>query len=98
MRLSRNALAISFGLIWGGCLFVLVLINLAAPTYGADFLRGLGSVYPGFYASRTFGDAVLGGVYGLIDGAIAGWLFGWLYNSFATPRQSSGTARLELAA
>jgi hypothetical protein len=98
MRLSRNALAISFGLLWGGCLFAVALINLAAPNYGADFLRGMGSVYPGFYATRTFADAVLGGVYGFVDGVIGGWLFGWLYNSFASPRQQSEATRLERAA
>ena len=88
MRLSAKALAIASGLLWGGCLFLVGIVNLAIPSYGADFLRGMGSVYPGFYSSRTFWDVLLGTVYGLVDGAIAGWLFGWLYNYFGGPNSS----------
>ena len=97
MRLSARALAISFGLIWGGCLFLVGLINLAAPSYGADFLHGMGSVYPGFYHVRTFLDVLLGTVYGFIDGVIGGWILGWLYNYFVPIQQSSAT-RLDRAA
>ena len=98
MRLSAKALAITSALLWGGCLLLVGLINLAAPSYGADFLRGLSSVYPGFYHSRTFLDVLLGTVYGLIDGAIGGWLFAWLYNYFAGPKQHSGAVHLGRAA
>jgi hypothetical protein len=98
MRLSAKALAITSGLLWGGCLFLVGLINLAAPSYGADFLRGMGSIYPGFYHSRTFADVLLGTLYGLVDGGVAGVLFGWLYNYFAGPMQQSGATRLDRAA
>jgi hypothetical protein len=97
MRLSVKALAMSFGLIWGACLFIVGLINLATPAYGADFLRGMGSVYPGFYHARTFLDVLLGTLYGLVDGAIGGWIFGSLYNWFS-PRQNSSATRLDRAA
>ncbi len=98
MRLSAKAVAITAGVLWGGCLFVLGLINLAAPSYGVDFLRGMGSVYPGFYHSRTFLDVLLGTLYGLVDGAIGGWIFGWLYNCFAGSEQRSGATHLDRAA
>jgi hypothetical protein len=98
MRLSAKALAITAALIWGGCLLLVGLINLAAPSYGVDFLRGIGSIYPGFYHSRNFGDVLLGTVYALVDGAIAGWLIGWLYNRFVGPTQQSGSTRLDRAA
>ena len=98
MRLSAKALAITSALLWGGCLLLLGLINLAAPSYGADFLRGMGSVYPGFYHSRTFADVLLGTLYGVVDGALAGWLFGWLYNYFAGPKQHAGVVHLDRAA
>src|SRR5579862_7838149 len=98
MRLSAKSLAITSALLWGGCLCVVGLINLAAPAYGADFLRGVGSVYPGFYHSRTFLDVLLGTAYALVDGAIGGWIFGWLYNYFAGPKQQSGATRLDRAA
>jgi hypothetical protein len=98
MRLSAKALAIASGLLWGGCLFLVGIINLAAPSYGVDFLRGMGSVYPGFYSSHTFADVLLGTLYGLVDGAIAGGLMGWLYNVFIRPKQQSGATRLDRAA
>jgi len=85
MRLSIRGAAVAGGLLWGGALLFVGLINLASPTYGSTFLQVMGSVYPFFHASRTVGDVVIGGVDGLIDGAIAGLLFAWLYNLFAAP-------------
>lgn len=82
-KLSWKSLALACALLWGGAMLLVGLINLAVPAYGVAFLREVGSVYPGFYNSRTFTDVLLGTVYGLVDGAIAGALFGWLYNSFA---------------
>ncbi len=98
MRLSANALAMSFGLLWGACLLIVGLINLAAPAYGAEFLRGMGSIYPGFYHARTFLDVLLGTLYGFVDGAIGGWLLGWLYNNFGAPGRQSSATRLDRAA
>jgi hypothetical protein len=98
MRLSTKGLAITSGVLWGGCLFFVGLINLVNPAYGGDFLRVLGSVYPGFFHSRTFANVLLGTIYGLLDGAIAGLLGGWLYNYFAGPRRESTAARFDRAA
>ena len=83
MRLSIKGTAIAAGLLWGGAILFLGLINLANPSYGLTFLQALSSVYPWFHASRTFGDVVIGTIDGLVDGAVAGFLFGWLYNLFA---------------
>ena len=82
MRLSTRALAIVAGILWGGGLLFVGLANLAVASYGSDFLRAMSSVYPGFHASRTFADVLVGTGYGLVDGAICGLLFGWLYNLF----------------
>ena len=98
MRLSANSLAISLALLWGCSLFVVGLINLAAPAYGAEFLRGMGSLYPGFYHARTFWDVLLGTVYGFVDGAIGGWVLGWLYNRFVGSKQQSGVTHIGRAA
>ena len=98
MRLSLKAMAISFGVLWGACLLLVGLINLAAPSYGAEFLRGMGSVYPGFYSTRNFGDVLLGTLYGAVDGLIAGFVLGWLYNRFVGSSRESGAARLDRAA
>ena len=83
MRLSVKALAITSAVLWGGCILLVGLINLAVPSYGANFLQWISSVYPGFYALRTFLDVCVGTGYGLVDGALAGLVFGWLYNLFA---------------
>ena len=83
MRLSLKALTIASGLLWGGGVLCLGLIHLASPSYGASFLGGISSIYPGFHGARSFGDALVGAAYGLIDGGLGGFFFGWLYNLFA---------------
>ena len=83
MRLSIKGLAIASGLLWGGCIFVVGLINLASPAYGSSFLQLMSSVYPGFHAQRAFGDVLVGTGYALVDGGIGGLLLAWLYNLFA---------------
>jgi len=80
MRLSLKGMTIAAGLLGGGAILFVGLINLVRPTYGVHFLQGVSSVYPWFHASRSFVDVVIGTIDGLIDGAIAGFLFGWLYN------------------
>jgi hypothetical protein len=83
MQLSVKALSIVVGLLWGGAILVVGLVNLAAPSYGMAFLQGISSVYPGFHASRTFTDVLIGTGYALVDGAVGGLVFGWLYNVLA---------------
>jgi predicted DNA repair protein MutK len=80
MRFSVMGLAIAGGLLWGGGILLVGLINLARPEYGVHFLQMMSSVYPWFHASRSIGDVVIGTVDGLVDGAIAGALLAWLYN------------------
>lgn len=83
MKLSIRALTIASALLWGGGLLFVGVLNLASASYGVAFLQMMSSVYPGFHASRTFGDVIAGTLYALVDGAICGLLFGWLYNAFA---------------
>jgi len=85
MRLSITALSVASALLWGGCLFLLGVTNLAFPQYGIRFLQGVSSIYPGFHASRTLGDLLVGTGYGIVDGAIGGGLFGALYNAVVRP-------------
>jgi hypothetical protein len=98
MRLSAKGVAVTSAVLWSGCLLLVGFINLAAPSYGVDFLRGIGSVYPGFYHVRNLADVLLGAIYGAVDGAIGGWLFAWIYNYFARPQQQSGATRIDRAA
>jgi hypothetical protein len=88
MRLSSRVMTATAALLWGGCMLFVGLINLAAPAYGTDFLRLMGSVYPGFHPTHKFGEVLLGTAYGLVDGAIAGYLFAWLYNWMARDTRS----------
>ena len=80
MRLSIKALTFSFALLWGGCLLFVGLVHLAVPSYGTAFLDLMGSIYPGFHASGSIGDVLIGTGYGLVDGAVGACVFGWLYN------------------
>ncbi len=82
MRLSVKALAYTCALLWGGCLLTVGLLNLAAPSYGANFLQSMSSVYPGYHATRSFVDVLVGTGYALVDGGIRGLIFAWLYNLF----------------
>ena len=80
MRLSANALAVTSAILWGAAVLLVGLINLADAAYGAAFLHGLSSVYPGFHASRTILDVLVGTLYGIVDGAVGGYVFALLYN------------------
>ncbi len=42
----------------------------------------MASIYPGYTAAASFGQVILGTLYGLVDGAICGAIFAWLYNCF----------------
>jgi len=82
MRVSVRGLTLALALLWGGCVLLVGVINLAVPAYGLNFLQLMSSIYPGFHASRGFADVMVGTVYAIVDGAIGGLVFGWLYNLF----------------
>ena len=91
-RLSLKAMAIAAGLLWGGAILCVGLINLAVPSYGINFIQMTSSVYPWFHVSRTIGNVVIGTVDGLIDGAIAGVIFALLYNAATSaPTHTEGS-------
>jgi hypothetical protein len=85
MKLSLKGLSIAVALLCGGCVFLVGIVNLASPSYGMEFLKVVSSIYPGFHASRTFADVLVGTGYGIVDGAIGGFLLAWLFNLFAKP-------------
>lgn len=84
MRLSLKATAIAAGLLWGGAILLVELINLADPSYGMNFIQMTSSVYPWFHASRNIPNVIIGTIDGLIDGAIAGLLFALIYNAITS--------------
>lgn len=92
LKLSLKATAIAAGLLWGGAILLVGLINLADPSYGVNFMQMTSSVYPWFHDSRTISNVIIGTVDGLIDGAIAGLIFALLYNAVTSapgPTQES---------
>ena len=77
--MRRKAMTSATAILWGACMLIVGVINLRFPSYGAEFLRLMSSVYPGFHDSRTFGDVMVGTLYGVVDGAIMGFVFSSLY-------------------
>ena len=83
MKLDVKALALAFGILWGGAILVLDVISQVCPGYAQSFLAGIASVYPGYEPTTGVASAVIGAGYGLVDGAIAGLVLAWLYNLIA---------------
>jgi hypothetical protein len=82
MRLSLKAMAIAGGLLGGGGVLFVGLMNLIFPNYGSDFIQLASSVYPWFRETRSIGNVAIGTIDGLVDGGLAGLLLAWLYNAF----------------
>ena len=84
MKFNIGVLALAVGLYWGGAILIVGVSNLIWPGYGSAFLQLAASIYPGYKADATFGQVIVGTLYGLVDGAIGGAIFAWLYNWLAT--------------
>jgi len=80
MKFNIGALSLAVGLFWGGAILLVGVSNLIWPEYGRAFLQLAASIYPGYGAGATFGQVIIGTLYGLVDGAIGGAIFAWLYN------------------
>jgi hypothetical protein len=86
MSLNLKALALTTGIVWGGCFFCTALLNQLWPPYGAAWLALGQAIYPGYHGPAGFGSVIVVTLYALVDGAVAGFVFGWLYNRFAGSR------------
>ncbi len=85
MKFDVKAMALTLALVWGALgMFLTALGNLISPGYGQAFLDAMASVYPGYTAEPSFGQAVIGGLYGALDGAVVGAVLAWLYNTLAS--------------
>jgi hypothetical protein len=91
MRLNLKALALTAGIIWALAIFLTGLLNLIWQGYGEPFLKVMASVYPGYHATRTIADLIVGTLYAFIDGSICGLVFGWLYNRLSTKKNADMT-------
>ena len=83
MKLDSKALAITLAVLWGGCVFLVALLNTVWPSYGRTFLDLASSIYPGFHPGGLVA-AVVGALYAALDGAVLGVLVGWIYNKMST--------------
>jgi hypothetical protein len=91
MKLNVKAAALALGLVWGVLAMLLTgLINLIWPTYGQGFLDLMASLYPGYKATASVGQVMVGTLYGLLDGAVCGAVFAWLYNALSSARPRGG--------
>jgi len=73
------------GILWGVAMLGMGLANLVWGSYGQQFLQMVTSVYPGYHATRSITEVIVGTIYGFVDGLIGGAVFAWLYNQFAKP-------------
>jgi hypothetical protein len=81
VKLSVRAWAITWGLFFGGTVAVVGLINMFVSGYGQPVLDLFASLYPGYSASGSLSDWVLGIVLAVVDGLIGGAIFAWLHNA-----------------
>ena len=83
MKFSVKGLAFASAILWGVAMLGMGLANLIWANYGQQFLQTMASVYPGYHATRSIAEVIVGTLYGAVDGFIAGAVFAWLYNQFA---------------
>jgi len=87
MRIDIKALSLTVAIVCGGSILLIGLANLIWTSYGVDFLEVAASIYPGYRGSSSFGQVIVGTLYGLVDGFIGGLILGWIYNLFV-PKSS----------
>lgn len=83
MKLSVKAFALSSAILWALALFMVITFNMIIDGYGAEFLKVVGSIYPGYHPGTGVSSIIIGSLYGFVDAGIAGLIFAWLYNCFA---------------
>ena len=79
MNLSKRALGLSLGLIWGFTVLVTTWWLLIAGS-SAFTISNLNRIYFG-YSFSWFGG-IIGLLWGFVDGFICGFIIAWLHNMF----------------
>jgi len=73
---------------WGIAVLFLGIANMLFPGYGAQLLKGIASIYPGYhYGEWGFWGVLVATAYAVVDGWIAGIIFAWLYNVFTRKKR-----------
>lgn len=83
MKLSIMGMACALAVLWGLAILIVGVANLLWPPYGQELLELAASLYPGYKGTASFGQVIVGTMYGVVDATIAGAVFAWLYNSIA---------------
>lgn len=83
MKFSTKALVVALAILWGLVMLAVSLANLIWGSYGQQFLQTMSSVYPGYHATRSIAEVIVGTLYGAVDALIGGAVFAWLYNQLA---------------
>jgi hypothetical protein len=84
MKLSPGRFGCAVSTVWSLCVFGAGLLNLATQTYGAEFLKLLSTIYPGYtYGKWGFGGIIVVTLYAALDAWIMGALLAWFYNFYA---------------
>ena len=83
MKIDTKALGLTASICWGATLFFVGIANLVCSGYGQAFLDVMASIYPGYTAAASFGQVMVGTLYGMVDAAVAGVVLAWLYNRLA---------------
>jgi len=83
LKINAKALALTLGIIWGTGVFIVGMVNLFWPNYGANVLEILASIYPGYKGTSTLGSVFTATLYSVVDAALFGLVVGWLYNRLA---------------
>jgi hypothetical protein len=82
VKLNVKAMALSWAILWGATIFLTGLANLIWAGYAQEFLKVVASIYPGYHATPSFVQVIIGTLYAIADGFFGGWIFAWLYNRF----------------
>ena len=80
MKFNVAAAAIAGGVGFAIAIGASGILNMIFDGYGKAFLDVMASVYPGYKATGTAGDLVIGCFYAATDGIIAGGGLALLYN------------------
>jgi hypothetical protein len=83
-KLDVKAMTITVALMWSAAMLLTGIASLVWNGYAQAFLDVVASVYPGYNATSTLGDVIVGALYALLDGAVGGLVLAWLYNRLAT--------------
>ena len=66
MKFSIKGLALASAILWGVAMLGMGLANLIWGNYGQQFLQMMASVYPGYHATRSIAEVIVGTLYGAV--------------------------------